>query len=141
MSLRKIENDKRRDLRLKMSRPIVVKLEIKKPKGLFNIRRKKKSGVEDISVGGVRIELPVIERKEIDKIIEGKEKLVLELNLPSFRKPVKVVGKPVWLKKKDKGHKVVYVLGLSFEGISPHDREKILGQLINSCLTSSCTII
>jgi len=86
------------------------------------------------------MELPVLERKQIDNIIEGKEKLVLELNSSSLKKPIKIVGKPVWLRRKDKGGKVIYVLGVSFEEIGEKERETILGQLVSACLNYGCTV-
>lgn len=140
MPAKNLQTEKRRDLRVKMSKPLVVKFQIKKTRAALGLMPRKPSQVENLSVGGMKMELPVLERRQIDNIIEGKEKLVLELNFSFLKKPIKVVGRPVWLRRKDKGGKVIYVLGVSFEEISENERETILGQLVNACLNYGCAV-
>ena len=140
MGKKKIETEKRKDLRINTSEPLTLKFQIKKQKGIFSLRHKKTTHTKNIRVRGMRIELKILEKKKIDKIIEGKERLVLELNIPSLKKPLKITGKIVWLEKRDIHGRNIYVTGVSFEGLSEKDREKILNQLINICIKNGCNL-
>ena len=140
MVKRKIEVEKRKDLRVETAEPITLKFRVKTQKGIFRFCRKKTARSRNLSVGGMRIELPLIEREEIENIIEGKKKLILELDIPHLKKPLKITGKLVWLEKRDMRGKNAYVTGVSFEGLSEKDREKILNQLINICIKNGCNI-
>ena len=135
-----IGKEKRRDLRIFMKKPFMLRCQIKKQKELFKLRPKKLSHAENMSVGGMSIELPVLDQGQIDRIINGQDKLILELNIPSLKKPLKVTGKIVWLKKRDRTGRTVYVTGLSFQDLKEKDREKVLLQLVNLCLKSIANI-
>jgi hypothetical protein len=138
MDRKKSEKEKRVDLRIGVHKSFPVKFQIKKPRGIFNLQAKQFTRAQNMSVGGMQLELPFLDRQRIERIIEGKDKLVLEFAIPSARKPLKVIGKIIWLAKKDRRGKTVYVAGVSFEGIKEEEQEKILRQLVNSCLKEGC---
>jgi len=140
MDKKQVAQEKRRDLRLSTAVPFTLKLHIKKAKEIFNLRPKKTAEAQNISVGGVRIELPLLESRQIDRIIDGKDKLVLELDISYLKRPIKVLGKIVWLEKRDRHGKTFYVAGICFEGVSEKKREDILKQLVNVSLHYGCTI-
>lgn len=132
--------DKRKDLRVELYKPFAVKLHIKKNKGLSFFSKEKLSSVDNMSVGGMRLELPLMKRSQMERIIDGREKIVLELGMPSSRKTIKITGKLVWLKRKDKRGKTIYVVGLNFPNINDSERESILQYLMESCLKDGCNI-
>lgn len=137
MDRKRVEKEKRRDLRVGVSKPFVLKFQIQKSKGIFKLPSKKFAISDNISVGGMSIELPALDQSQIDKIAKGQDKLVLELDIPSLKKPLRIIGKIVWLEKKDRRGQTVYRTGISFEGIKEKDREEILRSLISLCLKGS----
>ena len=141
MDKKQSERERRRDLRLGPEKPLTLKFCIKKSKGIFKLRAKKDFRVENMSLGGISIELPSLTQKQIDRVISGQDKLILELNIPSLKKPLRLPGKIAWLHKKDTSGKPIYVAGLSFEDLNAADREKLLSQLIGICLKSKVDII
>jgi len=132
--------DKRKDLRVELYKPFAVKLHIKKNKGLPFFSQEKLSSVDNMSVGGMRLELPLIKRSQMEKIIDGREKIVLELGVPSNKKALKITGKLVWIKRKDKHGKTIYVVGLNFPHIKDSERELILQYLMEACLKDGCSV-
>lgn len=136
MDKKRIDKERRKDLRVGISKPFTIRFQIKKRKGLFALRPKKIAQAKNISVGGMFIELPTLDQKQMDRIIGGQDKLILELETPEIRRPIKVLGRITRLEKRDRYGKSTYVAGLSFEDIKEKDREKILHQLISLCLKS-----
>lgn len=134
MEKKKIDKERRRDLRVGISRPFMIRFQIKKQKEIFNLWPKKIASAKNISVGGMFIELPALNQRQIDGIIEGKDKLILELVMPDIKRSIRVRGRITRLEKRDKYGEPIYVAGLSFEDIKEKDREEILHQLINMCL-------
>lgn len=132
--------ERRRDLRIGMPKPLMVRFRIEKQKGIFNLRPKKIARAKNISVGGMFIELPALTAEQVDRIIEGKDKLILELEIPEAKRPIRIRGRITRLEKRDKFGKPIYVAGLSFEDIKEKDREEILHQLISICLKRGCSI-
>jgi hypothetical protein len=76
----------------------------------------------------------------MDRIIEVKDRLVLELTAPYFKTPFKIPGKIIWLEKKGMRHKPLYVVGISFEDIKEKDREKLLPLLVGLCLKGKANL-
>jgi len=140
MENKRANEERRRDLRLDMAKPFMLRLQIKKQKGLFKLRPKEVSAAENMSVGGISIELPTLDQRQIERIIKGQDELILELDIPRFNKPLKATGKIVWLEKRDRKGRTVYMAGLSFRDLKEKDREKLLLQLINLCLKSRVNI-
>lgn len=135
-----IDSERRKDLRLGIAKPLMLRFQVKRQEDIFNLLSKKVAAAEDMSVGGISMELPALDRGQIERIIKGQDKLVLELEVPRLRKPLKIIGKIVWLKKRDRRGRTVHVAGISFAGIKEKDREKLLLQLINLCLKSKANI-
>lgn len=132
--------EKRKDLRVGMEKPFLLRFQIKSNKGIFKLRAKKNFRVENMSLGGLSLELPPLQQKQLDRIMNGQDQLILELNIPAFKKPLKLPGKIAWLHKKDNAGKSTYVAGLSFEDLNSADREKLLAQLIAICLKNKVDI-
>ena len=141
MDKKKTEQERRRELRVEMEKPFTLRFQIKSNKGIFKLRAKKIFRVENMSLGGISIELPPLSQKQIDRVMNGEDQLILELNIPSLKKPLRLPGKIAWLHKKDSAGKPVYVAGLSFQDLNAADREKLLSQLIGICLKSKVDII
>jgi c-di-GMP-binding flagellar brake protein YcgR len=141
MDKKKTEQERRRDLRLGLEKPLTLEFSIKKNKGIFKLHTKKSFRVQNLSLGGISIELPPLTQKQIDRVIGGQDQLILELNIPSLKKPLRLPAKIAWLHKKDTSGKPTYVAGLSFEDLNAADREKLLSQLIGICLKSKVDII
>lgn len=131
---KKIDKERRRDLRIGISRPFTVRFQIKKQKEIFSLWHKRFARAKNISVGGMFIEFPTLNQRQMDRIIGGKDKLILELETPDTKRPIRIMGRITRLEKRDKYGKPIYLAGLSFEDIKEKDREKILHQLINICL-------
>lgn len=130
------QDERRRDLRVATSKPLMIKLYIKKVGGFFNFRRFKRSRVKDISVGGVCLELPVLKDSQIKRVQEGLDNLVLELKLPKANKTIKLNSKISRIEKGAGAQEDQYIAGLSFDEMRQEDREKLLYELMNMCLES-----
>lgn len=134
--------EKRKDLRVGMSHPFLVRFQIKKQKGiLHHLRPKKFASAKNMSVGGMFIELLTLKQGQLDRIISGQDKLILELQIPQIKRPLKFRGKITRLEKRDKYGKHMYLAGLCFEDIKEEDRERILHQLVSICLKTGCSIV
>jgi len=140
MAKKKIYRERRRDLRVGVAKPFMIRFQIKKQKAIFNLRPKKIGQAKNISVGGMFIELPTLNQRQMQRIIDGKDKLILELETSETKRPIRVTGKINRLEKRDKFGKPIYVAGLSFEGLKEKDREEILHRLITLCLKTKCTL-
>jgi len=140
MDKKKRDQERRRDLRLGLEKPLTFKFQIKSSKGVFKLQTKKAFRVENMSLGGISVELPPLSEKQLEKVLNGQDQLILELNIPDIKKPLKLPGKIAWLHRKDHGGKPVYIAGLSFDDLDPADREKLLSQLIGICLKSKVDI-
>lgn len=132
--------DKRQDLRIVAHKPFMIKFKIEKQKEVFNLKPKKLATVQNMSVGGMSVELPDLKEGQADRIIDGKDRLILELKTPQAKKPIRIKSKIIRLEKKTKDGKPVYIAGLSFKDIKEDEREEILHQLMSICLESGCRI-
>jgi c-di-GMP-binding flagellar brake protein YcgR len=132
--------ERRRDVRVGTEKPLTLRFQIKRGKGIFKSRARKNFRVENMSLGGLSIELPPLKEKQLERIIQGKDQLILELNIPQIKKPLRLPGKIAWMHKKDSAGKSVYVAGISFDELSEVNREKLLSQLIGICLKGKVDI-
>lgn len=122
MDRNKESGEKRKDIRLNVAKSLIIKLQLP---------FKKPAAAENISTGGICIELPLLTQRQIKSITSGKKDLILELELSGLKKPLRIKGKIAWWQKKDKPSGVA---GISFEGLKEKDREEILRELLNLCL-------
>lgn len=76
---------------------------------------------KDLSNGGVRF--------TTDEFVSRACRLVLELNMPMFTKPVKAIGKVAWIRKLPYGDS--YEIGNRFLDITKGDR-KLLSEYLES---------
>lgn len=133
--------ERRKDLRLNMLEPLFINLHIAKKKGLLFLQSKKHAPAENISAGGILLELPSLNQKQLKRILEGQDKIMLEMSIPLFKRAVKIPAKIIWIGKVDKRGKTVYIAGVSFTDIKEEDREKLLPFLIGLCLKGKANII
>lgn len=140
MDKKNIGQDKRQDLRIATHKPFIIKFKIEKQKGVFDLKPRKLATVQNMSVGGMSVELPDLKEEQANRIVEGKDRLILELKTPQAKKPIRIKSKIIRLEKKTKHGKAVYIAGLSFKDIKEKEREEVLHQLISICLESGCRI-
>lgn len=133
------DKDKRQDLRVSISTPLAIKFRLLKGRGLSKFTRKKSAVTQNISANGLLVELP-LHQEQIDKIVRGEDKLILELKVPHLHKPLIVSGKIIWWEKRDKRGKTVFLTGISFEEIREKEREKLLPLLLNLCLKGKASL-
>ena len=134
------DTERRKDLRLDMFEPLLIKFFISKGKSIFKLHPKKYASTRNISINGALLELLALGKGQVGKIITGRDKLTLQLDIPSFKRPVRIQGKIVWMEKKDSRGKVVYEAGICFEDIKAKDRVKLLPLLVNLCLKGKAKI-
>lgn len=140
MNKKRIEKERRKDLRVGISEPFLIRFRIVKKKGLPQVFPRRYATTSNISASGILVELPGLSSSQIERIIKNNDKLILELDTPYSKKPLKVKGKIVWLERKDRRGKLAHVSGIFFEDIKEEDREKLLLQLINLCLKGKAKI-
>lgn len=87
----------------------------------------------DISGGGLLFEISNLTEEWIRGLTSGMIRVGLELDLPTYAEPVRVLAKVAWLKKKETDPKR-YLLGLNFIDITEEDRDKVLRYVVNAYL-------
>lgn len=140
MEKEKTAQERRKEIRLGLETPLSFRFQIKSNKGTFKLQPKKTFRAGNMSLGGISIELPPMKQKQLERIINGEDQLVLELTVPNIKHPLRLTGKIAWLHTKHNADKPIYVAGLSFEDLNTMEREKLLLQLIGICLKSSVKI-
>jgi len=130
----KLEKERRKDIRLGMFEPFFIRIYVARHKGLFRLRPKRYASTKNISANGMLVELFALNKNQIERIISGKDKLILELDIPFLKKPLRIFGKIVWLEKRDRRGRTISVAGVSFQEIKEKDRERLLPLLISLCL-------
>jgi len=135
----KDNKDRRRSIRLSLDKPLDIKVKSLPLKVSFESLRKSKALGKNISIGGgLLVELAIESEDEIGRLLSGRKKLLLEINLPGAI-PIKAKGKVVWLKKMDKSSSL-YRAGVSFDEISEKTRESIIHAMIDLCFKQKCDI-
>ncbi len=132
--------DRRRDIRVKLSKPLVIKIHLEKGKRFFGWKIKKKANVKDMSVGGMCVEFPVFSEAQAKLIARNKDRFILEFKVPEYKKPIKVKSKLVRVVKGTKPDEPPFIAGFYFENIKEKDREKLLDKLINFIFENFGTI-
>ena len=132
--------ERRKDLRLDMFEPLLIRFFISKGKSIFKLHPKKSASTRNISINGALLELLTLKEGQVGKMITGRDKLTIELEIPLLKRPLRIRGKIVWVGKKDKHGKIVYETGICFEDIKAKDRVKILPLLVNLCLKGKAKI-
>ncbi|MFH0877008.1 MAG: PilZ domain-containing protein [Candidatus Omnitrophota bacterium] len=136
MTIKHDSQERRRDPRLGIFESLPIKFRIKKSGWLFSLVSKKTGAVQNMSVGGMFLELPFLKDKNAVRIMKGQAQLILEIKASRTRKPIRIKARVLRLEKGGATHKPMYVAGLSFEDIKEKDREEILHQLVSICLQS-----
>jgi hypothetical protein len=134
------DTERRKDLRLGIPTPFLIRINISKGKGIFKLRPKRFASTRNISTSGILLDSLVLNQNQMGRIISGQDRLILELDIPYLKKPLRITGKIIWSGKKDKRGKTVYEAGISFEDIKEKDRERLLPLLVNLCLKGKAKI-
>ena len=132
--------ERRKDLRLSLLAPVSIKINISQGKGILQLQRKKKASPKNISISGIQLDSLKLSQHQMERVVNGKDKLALELEIPYLKKPLRVTGKIIWTAKKDKHGKTTYEAGISFKDIREKDREKLLPLLLSLCLKGKAKI-
>ena len=101
--------ERRRLPRLKVSTPVQFR-DVLKPQETFTGSLSK-----EISVGGIRMNAP--------GFVAQESRLVLLLSLPSLLKPMRAIGRVVWVREQPFAQG--YDCGVQFVEIAPEDREAL----------------
>ena len=125
--------EKRKDVRLSMLTPSSIKINIIQGKGILRLHRRKKALPRNISISGILLDSLALSQHQIGRVVNGKDMLVLELEIPYLKRPLRVTGKIIWTGKKDKHGKTTYEAGISFEDMKEKDRENLLPLLLSLC--------
>jgi c-di-GMP-binding flagellar brake protein YcgR len=132
--------ERRKDLRLGILTPVSIKINITQGKGILQLRRRKKASPRNISISGILLDSLSLSQHQMRRVVDGSDKLALELEIPYLKKPLRVTGKIIWSAKKDKHGKTTYEAGISFEDIREKDKEKLLPLLLSLCLKGKAKI-
>ena len=132
--------ERRKDLRLGILTPASIKINITQGKGILQLQRKKKASPKNISISGIQLDSLKLSQHQMERVVNGKDKLALELEIPYLKRPLRVTGKIIWTVKKDKHGKTTYEAGVSFKDIREKDREKLLPLLLSLCLKGKAKI-
>ena len=132
--------ERRKDLRLSVLSPVAIKINITQGKGILRLRRRKKALPRNISISGILLDSLTLNQHQLGRVVDGSDKLVLELEIPYLKRPLRVTGKIIWSAKKDKHGKTTYEAGISFKDIREKDREKLLPLLLGLCLKGKAKI-
>ena len=132
--------ERRKDLRLGILTPVSIKINITQGKGILQLRRRKKASPRNISISGILLDSLSLSQHQMRRVVDGSDKLALELEIPYLKKPLRVTGKIIWSAKKDKHGKTTYEAGISFKDIREKDREKLLPLLLSLCLKGKAKI-
>lgn len=131
--------DRRRFIRLSLGKPLSVKIKSLPLKVSFESLRKEKALGKNISIGGgLLVELAIKSEEEIGKLLCGKRKLLLEIDIPTA-KTIKATGRVVWLKKMDKASNL-YRAGVSFDELDEKTREELIHAMLDLCFQQECDI-
>ena len=132
--------ERRKDLRLSLLAPVSIKINISQGKGILQLHRRKKASPRNISISGILLDSLTLSQHQMGRMVNGKDKLVLELEIPYLKRPLRIIGKIIWTAKKDKHGKTTYEAGISFKDIREKDREKLLPLLLSLCLKGKAKI-
>jgi len=132
--------EKRKDLRLDILSPASIKINIIQGKGILQLFRRKKALPRNISISGLLLDSLTLSQHQMGRVVNGKDKLILELRVPYLKRPFRVTGKIIWTAKKDRHGKTIYEAGISFKDIREKDREKLLPLLLSLCLKGKAKI-
>jgi len=132
--------ERRKDLRLGILTPVSIKINITQGKGILQFQRKKKAFPRNISISGILLDSLTLSQHQMGRVVNGNDKLVLELEIPYLKRPLRVIGKIIWSAKKDKHGKTTYEAGISFKNIREKDKDKLLPLLLSLCLKGKAKI-
>ncbi|MDD5745852.1 MAG: PilZ domain-containing protein [Candidatus Omnitrophica bacterium] len=80
----------------------------------------------DVSFEGVCVEINNFSPEYASSLAQQQGKIVVFINIPLQRHPVKAVARLAWSKHTAVPYPDSYVLGLSYEGIDPEEQKRII---------------
>ena len=123
--------ERRKYARVKTPNPLKLRFKVVSSGKQKNIIKKGKSHTKDVSSGGMFIEIPPVKDHVIDGLLSGKNKLVLELNIPGGKSPMIIHANARWMDKKGSSKKNHFGIGVRFEDMKPADRERFFQYMLN----------
>ncbi len=111
--------ERRESVRLKQTIP--VEFSLIRDERAADAGGKRKAVIQNISAGGVRMEVEGLEEALIEGLRNGMVKLGLEIRLPNVKTPLRLLARALWITKSTSvvsSAKPMYVLGLKFIDIS-----------------------
>ena len=127
---KEIASERRRYVRISPSEPIQVKYNLVKDHGEGEAETNKASS-RSVSGGGLFLEMPYLEPREVEELLKGEKKLSLQIHIPNLSKPIKALGQVMWLEGKKEGERYFYGAGVSFVRIDEDDRDEIINYIID----------
>lgn len=126
--------ERRRYLRIKPTKPVKARFKVVPGRKQKPVLRRGRSYTRDISGDGMFIELPHMKDEIAEALLSGKNKIVLDLKIPGSRAKVKIVGRAMWMDKKGTARRRTCGVGIRFDEISEHDRERLLQYMLELVL-------
>lgn len=103
----------------------------------IELSKKRTATIQNISAGGVRLQVEGLDEQWIEGLYSGMVKLGLEIELPGGGKPVRALAKVAWLTKAPEATesgKTNCLMGLEFIDITTEDKDSIKKYIISSYL-------
>jgi hypothetical protein len=111
--------ERRESVRLKQIIPIEFSLI--SDERVAEVSGKRKAVIQNISAGGVRMEVEGIEDILIEGLRNGLIKVGLQIPLPNSREPLRILARALWITKTispASSGKPMYIMGLKFIDIT-----------------------
>ena len=125
--------ERRKYVRIKFKKPIIFKFKIEEGySGKKGISYEDQAQARNISFGGMFVEIPIVDQGGLKRLVDGKDKLVVEVNMPNSASPLKAKAKVAWVGKRHKTQPPIFGVGISFEEVS--DKDKVAGLMIDESL-------
>lgn len=135
---KEIVSERRRYVRISPPEPIQVKYNLVEDHGEGGTETNKASS-QSVSGGGLFLELPYLEPREVEGLLRGEKKLSLQIYIPNLSQPIKALGQVMWMEGKKEGERYFYGAGVSFIRIDEDDRDEIINYIIDLYLRKKKT--
>jgi hypothetical protein len=111
--------ERRESIRLKQTIP--VEFSLISDERVAAVSGKRKAVIQNISAGGVRMEVEGLEAILIEGLRNGMIKVGLQVSLPNSPEPLRILARALWITKSlstVSSGKPMYILGLKFIDIT-----------------------
>jgi hypothetical protein len=122
MEERRNGTERRRHKRVVFKKPLILKFQFKKREKARPLLYRDDAEAKNASLGGMFIELPIIDKDQMQKLIDGKEDLQVKINLPPGFEEIDATARLVWVNGRRKTVPPIFGVGVSFENIDTKDK-------------------